>query len=129
MDKSSLTFTDLSSSKVCHCADLFYAVKQYIGVYMKVICPNCQSDNVYEVTGIHDSSILDNLCSPLFWSSMGVKVCKSYKANPMIGIVAGTLIATAMKLAKDKYCSNLLVNSSQQYCCADCSHVFNRPII
>ena len=59
---------------------------------MKPICPHCHSAHVLENTDTSMQSMSEHLCSPKLLVSLGVSVCKYYKINPMIGMVAGGAI-------------------------------------
>ncbi len=84
---------------------------------MKPLCPRCQSSTVYVMTDSNE------LLSPAALIGLGVSLCKSFKVHPMIGVVAGTTIATVIELAKPHSALSLLVNKQHRY--DDCTHVFS----
>ena len=90
---------------------------------MKPLCPRCQSSAVYVMTDGTNQQLVDELLSPAALIGLGVSLCKSFKVHPMIGVVAGTAIATVIELAEPHSALPILIN--QQYRCDDCTHVFS----
>jgi len=92
------------------------------GVFMKPVCPRCQSLAVYEMTdGTHDR-LIDELLSSTALIGLGISLCKSFRVHPIIGVITGTAIATLIEIAQSNTSLPLLVN--KQYHCDDCSHIF-----
>ena len=89
---------------------------------MKLVCPRCQSSAVYQMTDGTHHHLVDELLSPAALIDLGVSLCKSFKVHPVIGVVAGTAIATVIELAKP-HALPLLVN--KQHRCDHCTHVFS----
>ena len=89
---------------------------------MKPVCPRCQSSAVYLMTDSTNHQLVDELLSPAALISLGVSLCKSFKVHPVIGVVAGTAIATVIEIAKPYSVLPMLVN--KQHRCDDCTHVF-----
>ena len=89
---------------------------------MKLVCPRCQSSAVYQMTDGTHHHLVDELLSPAALIGLGVSLCKSFKVHPVIGVVAGTAIATVIELAKP-HALPLLVN--KQHRCDHCTHVFS----
>ena len=90
---------------------------------MKPVCPRCQSSVVYMMTYSNNQQLVDELLSPAALIGLGVSLCKSFKVHPVIGVVAGTAIATVIELAKPHSALPLLIN--KQHRCDDCMHVFS----
>ena len=65
---------------------------------MKPVCPRCQSFAVYVMTDSTNHHLVDELLSPAALIGLGVSLCKSFKVHPVIGVVAGTAIATVIEL-------------------------------
>lgn len=94
---------------------------------MKPICPNCHSAHVIESMDNNIQGMAEDLFSPKLLSGIGASVCKYYKINPMIGMVAGSAIATVINLAQQKLIQPPLVKSAfmPRYLCNTCQHTFN----
>ncbi|MBB3107398.1 hypothetical protein FHS24_001923 [Psychrobacter luti] len=90
---------------------------------MKPVCPRCQSSAVYVMTDSTNCQLVYELLSPAALIGLGVSLCKSFKVHPVIGVVAGTAIATVIEIAKPHSALPLLIN--KQHCCDDCTHVFS----
>ena len=90
---------------------------------MKPVCPRCQSSAVYEMTDGTHHHLVDELLSPAALIGLGVSLCKSFKVHPVIGVVAGTAIATIVEHAQSNTALPMLIN--QHYRCDDCTHVFS----
>ena len=90
---------------------------------MKPVCPRCQSSVVYMMTYSNNQQLVDELLSPAALISLGVSLCKSFKVHPMIGVVAGTAIATVIELANPH--SALPMLNNKQHRCDECTHVFS----
>ena len=95
---------------------------------MQTICPHCYSSRV-TINFDSDSpfSIIDQLCSPAALSGFGASICKYYKLNPAIGVIAGNAIASAISLAKDKLQKPpllIVTNKQAEYTCHTCSKTF-----
>ena len=90
---------------------------------MKPVCPRCQSSAVYEMTDGTHHHLVDELLSPAALIALSIRLCKSLKVHPVIGVVAGTAIATVIEIAKSNSALPILIN--QQYRCDDCMHVFS----
>ena len=89
---------------------------------MKPVCPRCQSLAVYEMTdGTHDR-LIDDLLSPTAMIGLGISLCKSFRVHPVLGVIAGTAIATLIDMAQSNTVIPLLVN--KPYRCDDCGHIF-----
>ena len=89
---------------------------------MKLVCPRCQSLAVYEMAdGTHDR-LIDELLSPTALIGLGISLCKSFRVHPVIGVMAGTAIATVIEMAQSNNALPMLIN--KQYRCDDCTHVF-----
>ena len=89
---------------------------------MKQVCRHCQSSNVYVMTDGTNNLLTEELLSPAALIGLGVSLCKSFKVHPVIGVVAGTAIATVIELAQSNSALPMLIN--EQYRCGDCTHVF-----
>ena len=90
---------------------------------MKPVCPRCQSSAVYVMTDSTNHQLIDELLSPAALIGLGVSLCKSFKVHPVIGVIAGTAIATVIELAKLHSALPMLVNN--QHRCDDCTHIFS----
>ena len=90
---------------------------------MKPVCPRCQSSAVYVMTDGTNQQLVDEPLSPAALIGLGVSLCKSFKVHPMIGVIAGTAIATVIELAEPHSALPLLIN--KQHRCDDCTHVFS----
>ena len=93
---------------------------------MKPICPSCHSAHVIENIDTHQSMTAP-LCSPKLLAGLGVSVCKYYKINPMIGMVAGSALATVINLAQQRLIQPPLLRVAVQprYLCSTCQHTFS----
>ena len=89
---------------------------------MKLVCPRCQSLAVYEMTDDAHDRLIDELLSPTTLIGLGVSLCKTFKVNPVLGVIAGTAIATVIEMAQSNNALAMLIN--KQYRCDDCTHVF-----
>ena len=89
---------------------------------MKPVCPCCQSLAVYEMTDNAHDRLIDELLSPTALISLGVSLCKSFRVHPVLGVMAGTAIATVIEMAQSKNALPMLIN--KQYRCEECTHVF-----
>ena len=89
---------------------------------MKSVCPCCHSSAVYEMTDSAHDRLIDERLSPTALIGLGVSLCKSFRVHPVIGVVAGTAIATVIEMAQSNTALPMLVN--KQYRCDDCTHVF-----
>ena len=67
-------------------------MRHYQGDIMKPICPNCHSAHVIENMDNNMQGMAEDLFSPKLLAGIGASVCKYYKINPMIGMVAGGAI-------------------------------------
>ena len=94
---------------------------------MKPICPNCHSSHVIENIDTSMQSISEHMLSPKILVSLGVGVCKYYKINPMIGMVAGSALATVINLAQQRLMQPPLLRAAilPRYLCRTCQHTFN----
>ncbi|WP_286740362.1 hypothetical protein [Psychrobacter sp. UBA3068] len=94
---------------------------------MKPICPNCHSAHVIENIDTNTQGMAEHLFSPKLLVSLGVSVCKYYKINPMIGMVAGGAIATVINLAQQKLIQPPLIKEAVMPCylCTTCQHTFS----
>ena len=92
------------------------------GVLMKTICPRCQSLAVYEMTDDAHDRLIDELLSPTALIGLGVSLCKSFRVHPVIGVMAGTALATLIEMAQLNTALPMLIN--KQYRCDDCTYVF-----
>ena len=90
---------------------------------MKRVCPRCQSLAVYEMTDSTNNHFIEELISPTALIGLGVSLCKSFRVHPVIGVVAGTAIATVIEMAQSNSALPMLVN--KQYRCDVCTHVFS----
>ncbi|WP_227677946.1 hypothetical protein [Psychrobacter sp. H8-1] len=90
---------------------------------MKPVCPHCQSSSVYVMTDSTSHPLIEELLSPAALIGLGVSLCKLFKVHPVIGVVAGTAIATVIELAKPHSALPMLVN--KQHRCNDCTHIFS----
>ena len=90
---------------------------------MKSICPHCHSSAVYEMSIVTSNNLIEEMLSPTVLVSLSVSLCKSLKVHPVIGVIAGTVVATVIQLTQSNNTLSMLVN--KQYCCSNCSHVFN----
>ena len=90
---------------------------------MKPVCPRCQSLAVYEMTDDAHDRLIDELLSPTALIGLGISLCKSFRVHPVLGVMAGTAIATVIEMAQSNNAIPLLIN--QQYRCDDCMHVFS----
>ena len=89
---------------------------------MNLVCPRCQSLAVYEkADGTHDR-LIDELLSPTALIGLGISLCKSFRVHPVLGVMAGTAIATVIEMAQSNNAIRMLIN--KQYRCDDCTHVF-----
>ena len=93
------------------------------GALMKPVCPRCQSSVVYVMTDSNNHQLIDELLSPAAMIGLGVSLCKSFKIHPVIGVVAGTAIATVIEIAQSNSALPMLIN--KQHRCDDCMHVFS----
>ena len=111
--------------KACYKAGLF--MRYYQGDPMKPICPNCHSAHVIENIETSTQGLTEHLCSPKLFVGLGVSVCKYYKINPMIGMVAGSAIATVINLAQQGLMQPPLIRAAvlPRYLCRTCQHTFN----
>ncbi len=94
---------------------------------MKPICPNCHSSHVIENIDTSIQSISEHVLSPKLLVSLSVSVCKYYKINPMIGMVAGSAIATVINLAQQRLMQPPLIRAAvlPRYLCSTCQHSFS----
>lgn len=90
---------------------------------MKPVCPRCQSSAVYQMTDGTHHHLVDELLSPAAIIGLGISLCKSFKVHPMIGVVAGTAIATVIEIAQSNSALPMLIN--KQHRCDDCMHIFS----
>ena len=90
---------------------------------MKPVCPRCQSSAVYEMTDDSHHHLVDELLSPAALIALSIRLCNSLKVHPVIGVVAGTAIATVIEIAKSNTALPILIN--KQHRCDDCKHVFS----
>ena len=90
---------------------------------MKSICPHCHSSDVYEMSNVTTGNFIEEMLSPTVLVGLSVSLCKSLKVHPVIGVIAGTALATVVQLTQSNNTLSMLVN--KQYCCSNCSHVFN----
>ena len=90
---------------------------------MKPVCPCCQSLAVYEMTADAHDHLIDELLSSTALISLGVSLCKSFRVHPVVGVMAGTAIATVIEMAQSNNALPMLIN--KQYRCDDCTHVFS----
>ena len=90
---------------------------------MKPVCPRCQSSAVYVMNDSTNQQLVDELLSPAALIGLGVSLCKSFKVHPMIGVVAGTAIATVIEIAQSNSALPMLIN--KQHRCDDCMHIFS----
>lgn len=90
---------------------------------MKAVCPRCQSLAVYEMTDDAHNRLIDELLSPTALIGLGISLCKSFRVHPVIGVMAGTAIATLIDIAQSNTALPMLIN--KQYRCDDCTHVFS----
>ena len=113
--------------EVCFIAGLFYAPFHYQGDPMKPICPSCHSSHVIENIETSTQGITEHLCSPKLFVGLGVSVCKYYKINPMIGMVAGSALATVINLAQQRLMQPPLIRAAvlPRYLCSTCQHSFS----
>lgn len=111
--------------KACYKAGLF--MPHYQGDPMKPICPNCHSSHVIENIETSTQGITEHLCSPKLFVGLGVSVCKYYKINPMIGMVAGSALATVINLAQQRLMQPPLIRAAilPRYLCSTCQHTFS----
>ena len=102
-------------------------MRYYQGDPMKPICPNCHSSHVIENIETSMQSISEHVLSPKILVSLGVGVCKYYKINPVIGMVAGSAIATVINLAQQRLIQPPLIRAAvlPRYLCRTCQHTFN----
>ena len=93
---------------------------------MQTICPHCHSSRVTKNINVDSPfSIIEQLCSSTTLSGLGASVCKYYKVNPAIGIIAGSAIASAISLARDKLQPPLIVVATKpSYLCNTCLKTF-----
>ena len=89
---------------------------------MKLVCPRCQSLAVYEMTDDAHDRLIDELLSPTALIGLGISLCKSLRVHPVVGVMAGTAIATVIEMAQSNNALPMLIN--KQYRCDDCTHVF-----
>ena len=90
---------------------------------MKPLCPRCQSSAVYVMTDSTNHQLIDELLSPAALIGLGVSLFKSFKVHPVIGVIAGTAIATVIEIAEPHSALPMLIN--KQHRCDDCTHVFS----
>lgn len=90
---------------------------------MKPVCPRCQSSAVYVMNDSTNQQLVDELLSPAALIGLGVSLYKSFKVHPMIGVVAGTAIATVIEIAQSNSALPMLIN--KQHRCDDCMHIFS----
>ena len=111
--------------KACFIAGLF--MPHYQGDPMKPICPNCHSSHVIENIDTSMQSISEHVLSPKLLVSLSVSVCKYYKINPVIGMVAGSAIATVINLAQQRLIQPPLLKAAilPRYSCSTCQHTFS----
>lgn len=104
-----------------------FFMRKIIGATMQTICPHCHSSRVTRnINADIPSSIIDQLCSSEALASVGVTICKYYKINPAIGVVAGNAIASAISLAKDKLQPPLLIVAAKpSFVCNTCFKAFS----
>ena len=67
---------------------------------MKSICPHCHSSDVYEMSNTTTSNLIEEMLSPTVLVGLSVSLCKSLKAHPVIGVIAGTVVATVIQLTQ-----------------------------
>ena len=93
---------------------------------MKPICPNCHSAHVIENIDTSTQALTEHVLSPKLLVSFGVGVCKYYKINPMIGMVAGSAIATVINLAQQRLVQPPLIRAAllPRFLCSTCQHTF-----
>ena len=89
---------------------------------MKPVCPRCQSSAVYVMTDSTNHQLVDELLSPAALIGLGISLCKSFRVHPVLGVMAGTAIATVIEMAQSNNAIPLLVN--KHYRCDNCPHVF-----
>ena len=95
---------------------------------MQTICPYCHSSRVTSNTDTNSPfNIFEQLCSQSALSGLGVSICKYYKLNPAIGVIAGNAIASVIGLAKDKLQQPplLVLAAKPSYTCNTCSRTFS----
>ena len=102
-------------------------MRHYQGDPMKPICPSCHSAHVIENIETSTQGLTEQVLSPKLLIGLGMSVCKYYKINPMIGMVAGSAIATVINLAQQRLMQPPLIRAAilPRYLCRTCQHTFN----
>ena len=102
-------------------------MRHYQGGTMKPICPNCHSAHVIENIDTSTQGMAEHMLSPKLLVSLSVSMCKYYKINPMIGMVAGSAIATVINLAQQRLMQPPLIRAAvlPRYLCSTCQHSFS----
>ena len=102
-------------------------MRHYQGDPMKPICPNCHSSYVIENIDTSTQGMAEHVLSPKLLVSLSVSICKYYKINPMIGMVAGSAIATVINLAQQRLMQPPLIRAAvmPRYLCSTCQHSFS----
>ena len=102
-------------------------MRHYQGDPMKPICPSCHSAHVIENIDTSTQGLTEQVLSPKLLIGLGMSVCKYYKINPMIGMVAGSAIATVINLAQQRLMQPPLIRAAvlPRYLCRTCQHSFS----
>ncbi|WP_201587048.1 hypothetical protein [Psychrobacter jeotgali] len=89
---------------------------------MKPVCPRCQSTAVYERTDSVNQPLISEMALPAVLVPLSIGLCRTLNIHPVIGIVVGSVLATAIEQAVPHH---TLPITHQQYRCDQCSHVYH----
>lgn len=98
---------------------------------MNPICEKCFSPSTVPICGsptTYPSSLNPVLFSPSVLGSIGASVCKYYKVNPAIGVIAGVVLGGVISIVQENRQTKLIGNRGSMYYCQKCHHVFERNI-
>ncbi|WP_201583100.1 hypothetical protein [Psychrobacter jeotgali] len=89
---------------------------------MKPVCPRCQSTAVYEMTDATSHPLVSETVLPAVLVPLSIGLCKSLNIHPVIGVVLGSVLATAIEQAIPHHTRPI---THKHYRCDQCSHVYH----
>lgn len=90
---------------------------------MKPVCPHCKSSSVYEMTNGTNHTMNEMLLSPTVLISIGISLCRSFNVHPVVGVIAGTAIATLFNMSQSNNALPMLID--KHYRCEDYTRIFS----
>lgn len=86
---------------------------------MNPICEKCFSPSTVPICGsptTYPSSLNAVLFSPSVLGSIGASVCKYYKVNPAIGVIAGVVLGGVISIVQENRQTKLIGNRGSRTC-------------